>query len=139
MGRIMAIDYGTKRCGIAVTDSMQIIATALDTIDTKKLNDFLATYIPKENVEAIVVGKPMNLKGEATDSSKVVNDFFAYLTNKYKTIKVVFFDERFTSKMALDTMRSNGANKKDRANKSNLDKISATIILQDYLSTISNF
>ena len=135
----MAIDYGTKRCGIAVTDSMQIIATALDTIDTKKLNDFLATYIPKENVETIVVGKPMNLKGEATDSSKVVNDFFAYLTNKYKTIKVVFFDERFTSKMALDTMRSNGANKKDRANKSNLDKISATIILQDYLSTISNF
>lgn len=135
----MAIDYGTKRCGVAVTDSMKIIATALDTIETKVLNTFLEKYITQEQVETIVIGKPLSLKGEATQSSKVVNEFFAYLTKKYKSVKIVFYDERFTSKMALDTMLANGSTKKNRADKGNLDKISATIILQDYLRSVSNF
>lgn len=132
----MAIDYGSKRVGIAVTDPLQIIATGLTTVHSKDLIDFLKNYFLKEPVECIVVGEPKRLNNEPSDSARFINPFVVHLKRTFPSIKVERLDERFTSKMAFQTMIDSGLKKKDRQNKELVDEISATIILQDYMSRI---
>jgi len=134
MGRILAIDYGSKRVGIAVTDTLQIIATALTTVHSKDLITYLESYLAKENVECIVVGEPKTLQNEASDSARYIEPFVTHLTRKFPNIKIARYDERFTSVLAHQAMLMGGLKRKDRANKDTVDMISATIILQDYLS-----
>jgi putative Holliday junction resolvase len=134
MARILAIDYGSKRVGIAVTDTLQIIATGLTTVHSKDLITYLETYLAKEQVECIVVGEPKTLQNEASDSARFIEPFVTHLTRKFPTIKIARYDERFTSVLAHQAMLMGGLKRKDRANKDTVDMISATIILQDYLS-----
>jgi putative Holliday junction resolvase len=136
MARILAIDYGLKRVGLAVTDSLQLIATALETIRSKDLISFLEKYLRTEDVEAFVVGMPKNLNNQATDLTQAVETLIKTLQKNFPDKKIYTIDERFTSKIALDAMIQAGSKKKDRRNKSgNLDKVSATIILQDFLNS----
>jgi putative Holliday junction resolvase len=134
MPRIVAIDYGGKRTGIAVTDPLQIIATALETVSTKSLLEFLKAYSAKEDVESFVVGEPKNLDGSDTDASQMVRDFLIQLKAQFPDKQIHLIDERFTSKMAMQSLIASGTKKKDRKIKGNLDKVSATIILQDFMS-----
>lgn len=134
MARIMAIDYGSKRVGIAVTDPLQIIANGLTTVHSKDLIDFLKKYMEKEQVECIVVGEPKRLNNEASDSARFIEPFVVHLKRTFPQIKVERIDERFTSKMAFQTMIDSGLKKKDRQNKELVDEISATIMLQDYMN-----
>ncbi len=134
MARIMAIDYGSKRVGVAVTDSLQIIATGLTTLHSKDLIEFIENYLKKESVECIVVGEPKTLQNEASDSARYIDPFVTHLTRKFPNITIARYDERFTSVLAHQTMLLGGLKKKARANKDTVDMISATIILQDYLS-----
>jgi putative Holliday junction resolvase len=133
MPRIIAIDYGSKRVGLAVTDPLQIIATALDTVHSKDVIEYLKKYTQAEEVEAFVVGKPSNLNGEATNATPLVEAFVKNLKKNFPEKTIHLQDERFTSKMALDAMIAGGSKKKDRQNKGNIDKISAVIILQSFL------
>ncbi len=133
MGRILAIDYGRKRVGLAVTDPLKIIATALDTIDESKVLDFLKAYCSKEDVETFVVGMPKTLDNNDSENAKYVKAFSEKLIKALPAIPIHFIDERFTSSMALDAMIAGGMKKKDRREKGNIDKISATIILQSFL------
>ncbi|OFY88010.1 MAG: Holliday junction DNA helicase RuvA [Bacteroidetes bacterium RIFCSPLOWO2_12_FULL_35_15] len=133
MARIMAIDYGSKRVGIAVTDSCQLIANGLTTVHSKDLIDFLKKYIEKEEVECIVVGEPKRMNNEPSDSARFIEPFVVHLKRTFPTIKVERIDERFTSKMAFQTMIDSGLKKKARQNKALVDEISATIILQSYM------
>ena len=133
MGRILAIDYGTKRTGLAVTDEMQIIASGLTTVDTKELIVFLKNYITTENVEKFVVGLPKQMDNTASESEVYIQKFLRNLAKSIPDIPVERVDERFTSKMAFQTMIDSGLNKKQRRNKALVDEISATIILQSYL------
>ena len=133
MGRIMSIDYGHVRSGIAVTDSLRITANALTTVITKNIFDFLDTYLSKEIIDILVVGYPRNLKYELADITKEIDIFISKFSEKYPNIKVELIDERFTSKMAFQTMIHSGIGKKARQNKALIDKISATIILENYL------
>lgn len=133
MARIIALDIGGVRTGIAVSDSSCIIATALDTIPTKDIITFLRKYFDKESVEVIVVGMPKNLKNEATSNTPLVIKWCANLQSTFLDKKIVTVDERFTSSIALDTMIAGGMKKKDRRVKGNTDKISATLILQSYM------
>jgi putative Holliday junction resolvase len=135
MGRILAIDYGRKRTGLAVTDPLKIIATALDTVMTADLLKYLKAYILKETVEQVVLGLPVNLKAEDTDVTAEVRAFSEVLKVNFPEIPIHFYDERFTSKMALQSMIDSGTKKKDRREKGNLDKISAVIILQSFLGS----
>lgn len=134
MARILAIDYGSKRVGIAVTDTLQIIATGLTTVHSKDLITYLEIYLAKENVECIVVGEPKTLQNEASDSARYIEPFVTHLTRKFPNIKIARYDERFTSVLAHQAMLMGGLKRKDRGNKDTVDMISATIILQDYLS-----
>lgn len=136
MARLMAIDYGSKRVGIAVTDPMQIIATGLTTVHSKDLIDFLKTYTSKEEVECIVVGEPKQMNNEPSESARFIEPFVVHLKRTFPTIKVERMDERFTSKMAFQTMIDSGLKKKARQNKELVDEISATIILQSYMNKI---
>jgi len=133
MGRIMAIDYGSKRVGLAVTDPLRIIASALDTVHSKDLIVFLENYFKKEQVDIIVVGEPKTLSNQASDSARFIEPFVTHLRKKFPDKKIERFDERFTSSMAHQTMRDGGLGKKARQDKELVDRISATIILQDYL------
>lgn len=133
MARIMAIDYGSKRVGIAVTDPQQIIATGLTTVHSKDLIEFLKKYIAAEPVECIVVGEPKRMNNEPSDSARFIEPFVVHLKRSFPGIKVERLDERFTSKMAFQTMIDSGLKKKARQNKELVDEISATIILQDYM------
>lgn len=135
MGRILAIDYGMKRTGIAVTDPLRIIATALDTVETKVALDFLAGYFSKEPVDEIVLGLPRTLKNEDSETAPAVRAFAEELKKKFPDKPVHFVDERFTSSIAKQTMILGGMKKKDRRDKSNVDKISAVLILQTYLQS----
>lgn len=137
MGRIIAIDYGTKRTGLAVTDPLRIIATALETVETKNILAFLAGYFEKETVDRIVMGLPKTLKNEDSQTAPAVRVLADTLKHKFPDKPVYFVDERFTSSMAKQTMIDGGMKKKDRRNKSNVDKISATLILQTYLQMIA--
>lgn len=133
MGRILAIDYGRKRVGLAVTDPLQIIANALTTIHSKDIWNFIAEYLEKEDVECIVVGYPKQMNNQASEAVRFINPFLKKLTKTYPDMMVKLVDERFTSKMAHQTMIDAGLKKKARQNKALVDTISATIILQSYL------
>ncbi len=135
MSRIMAIDYGQKRAGIAVTDPMQIIANGLETVHVKDIWRFLDNYLKNEVVETIVVGEPRNMNNMPSDASRFIEPFVKHLKKRYPDIKIDRYDERFTSKMAHDTMLSAGLGKQKRQNKSLVDTISATFILQSYLES----
>jgi putative holliday junction resolvase len=134
MSRLLAIDYGTKRVGLAVTDPLQLIASPLDTIHSKDVISYLKSYNEKEKIEAFVIGMPKNLKNEDTNATSLVRQFIKLLQKNFPDKLIHLVDERFTSKIALQAMIAGGTKKKDRAKKENLDKISATIILQSYLA-----
>ena len=134
MSRILCFDYGTKRRGIAVTDELRIIASPLVTCDTYKIFNFVDQYISKHNIELFLVGMPLDLRGKPTDATKLTKSFISSLSKKYPNINVDTYDERFTSKIAKDSLIELGKTKKYRRNKRNIDKISASIILQSYLT-----
>ena len=134
MARILAIDYGMKRTGIAITDEMQMIASGLTTVETPKLIDFLKRYFIDEKVELVLVGEPKQMNYEPSQSAEMIDAFVVKFTKIFPEMKVERIDERFTSKMALSSMIQSGMTKKKRQNKALLDEISATIILQDYLN-----
>ncbi|MCW8312490.1 MULTISPECIES: Holliday junction resolvase RuvX [Sphingobacterium] len=131
--RLMAFDYGTKRIGIAVTDPMQIIATALTTIHPQDIWTFLADYLQAEQVETFIIGKPKQLDGSDSESASHVVGFMRKLKKTYPEIPVVEIDERFTSKIAAAAIAQSGKKKKDRQQKGLIDTVSATIILQSYM------
>ncbi|ROH97438.1 Holliday junction resolvase RuvX [Chryseobacterium daecheongense] len=133
MGQILAIDYGKARCGIAATDDMQIIASGLDTVDTKLIIEFLKKYFSVNKVEAIVVGLPTDLKGNISEVETDILKFIEQFEKEFPGIPVHRFDERFTSKMASFFISQSGKNKKQRQEKGLIDKVSATIILQNFL------
>lgn len=136
MPRLLALDYGKKRTGIAVSDPLQIIATGLTTIETQNLIAFLKKYIVDEAVEKVLIGLPKNLKNEDTDATQLVLRFIEIFKTNFPAIPIETLDERFTSKMAVQTMIDSGLKKKDRRNKALVDEISATILLRDYMSGI---
>ncbi len=133
MGRILAIDYGRKRVGIAVTDPLQLIASPLQTIDTPKLIPFLVDYVKKEKVDELVVGFPKKLDNTFTTITQEVLDFAKKLELLFSDKKIHLWDERFTSSMALQTLIQSGVSKKTRRDKAMVDKLSATILLQSFL------
>jgi putative Holliday junction resolvase len=133
MKRIVAIDYGSKRTGIAVTDTEQIIASGLTTINTQQIFTFLADYLLREKVECIVVGDPKNLNNTPAESAYATHEFIKKLKNKYPDIPVYLIDERFTSQMAFQAMIAGGVKKMDRRNKATIDMVSAAIILQSFM------
>lgn len=134
MPRIIAIDYGYKRTGIAVTDELQIIASGLTTVETPQLFVFLKQYFKEEEVQKILVGEPKQMNGLLSESAPMIEKFVLEFQEKFPEIPVIRVDERFTSKMAQKTMLDSGLKKKQRQNKALLDEISATIMLQDYLT-----
>jgi len=138
MARILSIDYGKKRVGIAVTDPDQIIATRLTTVPTYTIWDFLKTYFEKEKVETIVVGYPRQMNNEASEAVRYINPFLKKFQKIYPDIKLELFDERFTSKLAFQSMIDGGLKKKQRQDKAMVDAVSATIILQNYLELQRN-
>jgi putative Holliday junction resolvase len=137
MSKILAIDYGSKRVGLAVTDTEQIIASGLTTVKTSDLMAYLSSYLGKNNVECVVVGFAKNLDNTMSESSKYIEPFVIRLQKAYPNLKIERVDERFTSKMAFQTMIDSGISKKARSNKALVDQISATIILQSYLDSRS--
>ena len=132
--RILAIDYGQKRTGIAVTDEMQIIASGLTTIPSETALEFLKDYFSKERVEKVLIGEPKQMNNEPSQSAPLIDEFVSRFSQAFPGMKVERVDERFTSKMAFQTMIDSGLKKKQRQNKALIDEISATIMLQDYLS-----
>ncbi len=135
MARILAIDYGKKRTGLAVTDTLQIVPGALDTIETKKLMEFLEDYIRREEVERIIIGEPVQPNGQPSENMQRVRQFEQRWRNAHPEIPIEGYDERYTSAMAHRTMIDAGLRRKARQDKALVDKISATIILQDYLES----
>jgi putative Holliday junction resolvase len=136
LGRILAIDYGQKRVGFAATDELRICANGLDTVHVSKAFDFIVQYVSKEKVDIIVIGEPKTMKFEASDSSRFIEPFVNRLKKAFPDLKIDRYDERFTSKMAFQTMIEAGLSKKQRTNKELVDMISATIILQSYMQQI---
>lgn len=135
MPRLLAIDYGSKRTGLAVTDPLQIIATALETVRTHELLDYLKKYIAREPVESIVIGLPRKLDSTDTHNTQPVRTFIKKLESAFPDIPVHTHDERFTSSLALQAMIAGGSKKSERREKGNIDKVSATIILQSYMES----
>lgn len=133
MGKIMAIDYGKKRCGIAVTDDLQIIASGLETVSTDAVFDFLKRYFSQNQVDSVVIGLPVDLKGNLSEVETDIQKFILTFKNEFPEVMVHRFDERFTSKMASFFISQSGKSKKKREDKALIDKVSATIILQNYL------
>lgn len=133
--RLLAIDYGGKRTGIAITDEMQIIASGLTTVETKDLFPFLKEYFSKERVSKVIVGEPKRLNNEPSEIAAKIDEFVVKFKQLYPEIEVIRMDERFTSKMAFQTMIDSGLKKKQRQNKALVDEIAATILLQDYLNS----
>jgi len=133
MGRLLGLDFGTKRIGLAETDDLQIIASPLTTIHNKDIIHYILEYSKKHDLEAVVVGMPKNLKSTDTHATKLVEQFIKYLRKKIDPIEIILEDERFTSKMASQSMIMGGVKKSKRQEKGNLDKVSASIILQSYL------
>jgi putative Holliday junction resolvase len=138
MGRILSIDYGKKRVGIAVTDPNQIIATRLTTVATHSIWDFLKAYFEKEQVDGVVVGYPKQMNNQASESVRYINPFLKKFQLVYPDMKLEIYDERFTSKIAFQTMIDGGLKKLKRQDKAMVDAVSATIILQDYLEQKRN-
>ena len=134
MAKALGIDYGTKRTGIAITDELQIIASCLTTVSTKQLDNFIAKLLNQHDIECFVIGDPKNLDGSSTNSSPYVEIFVRKLRDTYPEIVIHRVDERFTSKIAKQSIIKSGVNRKKRQDKKLVDKISATIILQSYLA-----
>tara|TARA_R100001480_G_C4637268_1_gene168839 strand:- start:150 stop:560 length:411 start_codon:yes stop_codon:yes gene_type:complete len=133
MGRILAIDYGTKRTGIAITDELQLIASGLTTVDTPNLLTFLKEYMASEKVELVLVGEPTQKDGSPSSVEEHIQKFLKVFTESFPKLEIKRVDERYSSKMAFQTMIDSGLKKKQRRNKALIDEISATIILQEYL------
>ena len=136
MGRIIAIDYGTKRTGLAVTDPLRIIANALETVETKQLEKYLADYFSKNDVDIIVLGKPSQMNGQPSETMRYIEPLTGRLRHAYPDKQVVLYDERFTSVMAHRTILESGIGKMARRDKALVDRISATIILQSYMDSL---
>lgn len=136
MARVMALDYGKKRSGLATTDSLQLIASPLTTVETPKLMTFLENYLKEEEVECFVIGQPMHADGSATPLEKDIQQFIDKFVKKYPDIKIVRQDERFTSQMAKEVIQFSVKKKKKRRDKGLVDQISAAIILQEYMGFI---
>ncbi|MDI3321744.1 Holliday junction resolvase RuvX [Pinibacter soli] len=136
MARILSIDYGGRRTGIAVTDPLQIIATGLTTVDTKELMPFLKKYFQQEQVELVIIGEPKNWDDSDTHATPLVNAFVKQFAKDFPALPYKMVDERYTSKMAKQSMIDSGMKKKDRRNKKLVDEIAATIMLQEYLQQI---
>ncbi|ESU20549.1 Holliday junction resolvase-like protein [Flavobacterium cauense R2A-7] len=134
MPRILAIDYGQKRTGIAVTDDLQIIGSGLTTIPSETVITFLKDYFAKENVAKVLIGEPKQMNGQPSESAPIIEAFVVKFKTAFPEMQLERVDERFTSKMAFQTMIDSGLKKKQRQNKALIDEISATIMLQDYLS-----
>lgn len=134
MPRILSIDYGKKRTGIAVSDPLQIIAQGLCTVATGELLSFLKKYMSEEEVDEVIIGLPKNLNNEDTDATAMVEKFLVVFQTQFPTIPIKTLDERFTSKMAFQTMIDSGLKKKDRRNKALVDEIAAVILLQGYMA-----
>jgi len=137
MGRIMAIDYGKKRAGIAVTDELRIIASGLTTVPSHEIFTFLKSYLQKETVDCFVVGEPRQMNNQPSEALRFIRPFVNRLKKEFPEKSVEMVDERFTSKMAFQTMIDGGLGKKDRQNKEMIDSISAAIILQSYMNAKS--
>ena len=137
MGRLLSIDYGRKRCGIAVTDSLQIVANSLTTVATHTLIDFIKSYVATETVDKIIVGKPTTMQGNDSESMRYITPGINRLKKELPNIPIEFWDERFTSVLAHRSMIDSGMKKMDRRDKAIVDEISATIILNDYLQSKS--
>ena len=135
MGRILALDYGRKRTGVAVSDTLQIIANGLTAVPTAQLMDFLRSYMQREAVERIVVGLPKQMNNEQSESMKYIEPFVRLLRKTYPDVPMEYFDERFTSVLAHKAILDSGLKKKARQDKSLVDEISATIILQSYMES----
>lgn len=133
MGQILAIDFGKKRCGLATTDDLQIVASGLDTVETTQLMAFLQNYFQQNEVEAIVVGQPVDLRGNMSEVETDILQFIKGFKKEFPNVRVERFDERFTSKIASYFISQSGKNKKQRQEKGLIDKVSATLILQQYL------
>ncbi|WP_456462781.1 Holliday junction resolvase RuvX [Lutibacter sp.] len=133
MARILAFDYGEKRTGLAVTDELQIIASGLTTVDTKKIFSFLTDYLKNENVELFIVGEPKQMNNLPSESEQLITPFVKKLSQTFPKIPIKRIDERFTSKIAFQSMIESGLKKKQRKNKALVDEISAVLILQSYL------
>lgn len=133
MGKVLALDFGIKRTGIAISDKMKMIASGLKTLDTRELMAFLKDQIPKENIDTLVVGEPKHVDGQAMKLETNIKYFIEDFQELFPKVKVERMDERFTSKMAFQTMIDSGLKKKQRQNKALIDEVSATIILQNYL------
>ena len=138
MARIISIDYGKKRTGIAATDPLKLIANPIGTVETKNLIAFLKDYLTANSVELFVVGKPSQLNGQPSESMRYITPFVNSLKNTFPNVPVVFYDERFTSTIAHQAMIMGGMKKSDRQKKANVDCIAATIILNDYLQSINS-
>jgi putative holliday junction resolvase len=138
MGRIIGIDYGTKRIGLAVTDPMQIFASPLNTVSPDKFDNFIEGYLKTEEVDAFVVGYPVQMNNQPSESVKYINPFIKKLKKTFPEKHIHLVDERFTSQMAFRTMIDGGVKKRDRQDKSMVDKISASIILQSFLDNRSS-
>ena len=138
MGRILAIDYGQKRAGIAVTDPLQLIANGLTTVHVKDVWEFLLNYLKSETVDCIVVGEPRTMQNQPSDAARFIEPFVARLRKNFPNLKIERMDERFTSKMAHEVMLTGGLKKLQRQNKSLVDTISATLILQSYMHSTQN-
>ncbi len=135
MGQLISIDYGSKRTGLAATDDLQIIASGLDTVETPKLIAYLKDYMVFNKVEAFIIGEPKRLHGVASDIETQIKPFIEVLKKEFPEQEIHRIDERFTSKLAFDTMIASGISKKKRKDKSLIDKISATLILQSFLQS----
>jgi putative holliday junction resolvase len=135
MGRLLSIDFGRRRCGIAVTDPMRIVANALETVETPRLIDFVKAYIASNGVDEVVVGLPKNLNGEPSESMRWLTPVINRLKKEIAPVPVVYYDERFTSVLAHRAMIDGGMKKSDRRDKAVVDRISASIILNDYLES----
>lgn len=137
MGRLLAIDYGRRRCGIAVTDPLRIVATGLTTVSSASLLDFLKTYLASEQVDTIVVGYPRTLRGDDSESMRYIRPAIDRIRHQFPKLPIVMFDERFTSAIAHQSMIDSGMKKSQRRNKAAVDSMAATIILNDYLQSKS--
>jgi len=133
MGQILAVDFGKKRCGLAATDDLRIIASGLDTVETTTLMEFLKNYFSENSVDEVVIGLPTDLKGNMSEVEQDIQKFIEEFKNEFPEVLVVRFDERFTSKIASYFISQSGKNKKQRQEKGLIDKVSATLILQQYL------
>ncbi len=133
MGQILAVDFGKKRCGLAATDDLRIIASGLDTVETSVLMEFLRNYFGENSVDEVVLGLPTDLKGNMSEVEQDIQKFIEEFKSEFPEVSVVRFDERFTSKIASYFISQSGKNKKQRQEKGLIDKVSATLILQQYL------